>query len=58
VIEGLYDELQNAWEAYAATQEESGEPIDKELHADMRRFESRYERAQRGWSLITELGDF
>jgi transcriptional regulator with XRE-family HTH domain len=58
VIERLYDELQNAWEAYVATQKELGEPIDKELDADMRRFESRYERAQRGWSLITELGDF
>lgn len=58
LIEGLYEDLQSAWEAYEATQEELGEPLDKDLSADMRRFESRYERAKRGWVLIMELGDF
>lgn len=57
-IERSYSDVQQAWEAYVLTQEELGEPVDHELSADMRRFESRYERAKRGLSLIMELGDF
>ena len=39
-------------------QEELGEPVDKELSADVRRYESRYERARAGWSSIMNLADF
>ena len=58
VIDRLYQDVQDAWEAYEATQEELGEPVDKELSADVRRYESRYERARAGWSSIMNLGDF
>ena len=58
VIDRLYQGVQDAWEAYEATQEELGEPVDKELSADVRRYESRYERARAGWSSIMNLGDF
>jgi transcriptional regulator with XRE-family HTH domain len=57
VIDRLYQDVQGAWEAYEATQEEQGEPVDKELSADVRRYESRYERARAGWSSIMNLGD-
>ena len=39
-------------------QAQLGKPIDKNLSADMRRYESRYEQARRGLALIMELGDF
>jgi transcriptional regulator with XRE-family HTH domain len=58
VIDRLYQDVQDTWEAYEATQEELGEPVDKELSADVRRYESRYERARAGWSSIMNLGDF
>lgn len=58
IVERLYESLENAWNAYVSTQEELGEPISKELSADMRRFESHYERARRGWTSIMELEDF
>jgi transcriptional regulator with XRE-family HTH domain len=57
VIDRLYQDVQGAWEAYEATQEELSEPVDKELSADVRRYESRYERARAGWSSIMNLGD-
>jgi transcriptional regulator with XRE-family HTH domain len=56
-VETLYEELQTAWEAYVSTQDELGEPIDEDLNVMMGRFDSRYERAQRGLGLLTELGD-
>jgi transcriptional regulator with XRE-family HTH domain len=57
VIDRLYQGVQDAWEAYETTQKELGEPVDKELSADVRRYESRYERARAGWSSIMNLGD-
>jgi transcriptional regulator with XRE-family HTH domain len=57
LVEGLYEQVQNAWEAYEATQNELGEPVDRDLSANVRRFETRFERAQRGWALVQELGD-
>ena len=58
VIDRLYQDVRDAWEAYEATQEELSEPVDKELSADVRRYTSRYERASAGWSSIMNLGDF
>jgi transcriptional regulator with XRE-family HTH domain len=58
IVEHLYVSLHKAWDAYVSTHEELGEPIDEELSADMRRFESRYERAHSGWASIMELDDF
>jgi transcriptional regulator with XRE-family HTH domain len=57
-VENLYTDVESAWEIYVANQELLGLTIDKELSADMRRFESRYERANRGVDAIMELGDF
>jgi transcriptional regulator with XRE-family HTH domain len=57
-VERLYGDLEAAWELYVANQESLGLKVDKELSTDMRRFESRYERFQRGWASIMELGDF
>jgi transcriptional regulator with XRE-family HTH domain len=57
-VEKLYIDLERAWEMYVANQESLGLTIDKELSADMRRFESRYERASGGVAAIMELGDF
>jgi transcriptional regulator with XRE-family HTH domain len=56
-VEKLYDDLQTAWEAYVSTQEEIGEPVDKELDEMMGRFDRRYQKSQRGIALVMELED-
>jgi len=57
-LERRHDDVEYAWGTYVSTQEQLGEPIDSDLSADMRRYESRYERARHGLALIMELGDF
>ncbi len=57
-LERFHDDVEHAWERYVSTQAQLGKPIDKNLSADMRRYESRYEQARRGLALIMELGDF
>lgn len=55
-VEDIYLGTHSVWETYEDAQR--GEPADRDLAADMRQFESRYERVQTAGRAIMELGDF
>lgn len=57
-LERLYQDVEDAFMNYEATQHDAGGEVDPNISAEMRRIKSRFERAMQGLALIDELGDF